>query len=760
MKTVIVRNALLFFFLFPHASIFAQTPQQLQNALAFSRLYGYIKYFHPSDEAASIDWNRFAIYGSGRVSLCKNSKELMEVLDTIFKPIAPSLQLFQVNGNARVNDPVLLSAKKKEYKTIAWQHIGVGTGMAHQNNVYRSARTNRSTVTPSTAPAFAPAFSFLNAQSLQGKAFVFKGRMRLMKGDGQGQLWVRVDKTNGATGFFDNMNDRPVKSKEWATYEINGTIDTNARSIYFGIMLGDKGVLQFDDLSFTVKDGDVWKELYTNSFTESDKGDSSKNLTFKAFPYYRIAIENESSQGIASISSMEKELLNESHDTLFQQHPHVGEYIEKSIGAGITAIIPLALYGTPKQTFPVADTAGLRRLKEALINIPSSDISGNNLYTRLGDLAITWNVFQHFYPYFDVIKTDWNAALEKAVERAYTDKTDIDFHKTLQLMTAQLKDGHVYVNALFSKAFFMPAISWEWLEGQLVITYVSDTSLSIKRGDIVTEINDKTAKHYFSGIDSTISAATTGWLQYKAKTGSLMGEKGSAIKLKILHADNKTDTVTITRETSISQYNAALPKQDSIKLFPNDMTYINIGMASMSTIEKMLPVLKKSKVIICDLRGYPNNNSNFIKYLLHQKDTSRQWMQIPLVIYPDRERIAGWKKMGWELQPTGDRLNAKILFLIDGRAISYAESYMGFIEHYKLATIIGQPTAGTNGNINPFTLPGGYYISWTGMKVLKHDGTTHHGVGIQPNILVNKTIKGVREGRDEFLEKAIEIGSK
>jgi C-terminal processing protease CtpA/Prc len=45
------------------------------------------------------------------------------------------------------------------------------------------------------------------------------------------------------------------------------------------------------------------------------------------------------------------------------------------------------------------------------------------------------------------------------------------------------------------------------------------------------------------------------------------------------------------------------------------------------------------------------------------------------------------------------------------------------------------------------------------MKVLKHDGSRHHGVGILPDVYVNRTIKGVRENRDEFLEKALEIAN-
>jgi C-terminal processing protease CtpA/Prc len=170
-----------------------------------------------------------------------------------------------------------------------------------------------------------------------------------------------------------------------------------------------------------------------------------------------------------------------------------------------------------------------------------------------------------------------------------------------------------------------------------------------------------------------------------------------------------------------------------------------------------MPTLQKSHAIICDLRGYPKSNHQLISHLLKQKDTSSQWMQVAQTIYPDRERIVGWDPHGWNMKPEKPHLDAKIFFIIDGRAISYAESYMGFIENYKLATIIGQPTAGTNGNVNILQLPGYYSITWTGMKVQKHDGSVHHGVGIIPNVFVQKTIKGVREGRDEFLEKALEL---
>ncbi len=82
---------------------------------------------------------------------------------------------------------------------------------------------------------------------------------------------------------------------------------------------------------------------------------------------------------------------------------------------------------------------------------------------------------------------------------------------------------------------------------------------------------------------------------------------------------------------------------------------------------------------------------------------------------------------------------------------------MSFVEGYKLGTIVGQPTAGTNGMVNGFLLLGGYHINFTAMKVVKHDGSQHHGIGIIPDIYVYKTLEGVRLGKDEFLEKAIDV---
>jgi C-terminal processing protease CtpA/Prc len=81
---------------------------------------------------------------------------------------------------------------------------------------------------------------------------------------------------------------------------------------------------------------------------------------------------------------------------------------------------------------------------------------------------------------------------------------------------------------------------------------------------------------------------------------------------------------------------------------------------------------------------------------------------------------------------------------------------MGHVAGHRLGESVGAATAGTNGEVNPFVLPGGFRIAWTGMKVVKHDGSPHHVVGVRATVPVERTLAGVRAGRDEVLEKALE----
>ena len=54
-------------------------------------------------------------------------------------------------------------------------------------------------------------------------------------------------------------------------------------------------------------------------------------------------------------------------------------------------------------------------------------------------------------------------------------------------------------------------------------------------------------------------------------------------------------------------------------------------------------------------------------------------------------------------------------------------------------------------------LPGGLGTVISGLGVYYPDGEETQRIGIVPDIEVKRTIQGVREQRDELLEKAIEL---
>jgi C-terminal processing protease CtpA/Prc len=54
-------------------------------------------------------------------------------------------------------------------------------------------------------------------------------------------------------------------------------------------------------------------------------------------------------------------------------------------------------------------------------------------------------------------------------------------------------------------------------------------------------------------------------------------------------------------------------------------------------------------------------------------------------------------------------------------------------------------------------LPGGLYVSFTGHDVRHADGRQLQRIGLQPQVSVRPTAAGIRAGRDEVLERALEL---
>jgi C-terminal processing protease CtpA/Prc len=290
-----------------------------------------------------------------------------------------------------------------------------------------------------------------------------------------------------------------------------------------------------------------------------------------------------------------------------------------------------------------------------------------------------------------------------------------------------------------------------WVEGQVVVT-VSADSASLRRGDIIVSVDGQFAEEALLERERFISGSPQ-WQRYRSLM-ELGASRDSTPASLVIDRNGTTREAEVARSRRFQLSEFSRP---NVTEFEEGIYYVNLDNAEMSEIDAQMDEIAQAKGVVFDLRGYPNGNHGVIGHLLSQPDTSDGWMHIAQMIYPDQENIVGWRSVGWGLPTLEPHIEGTVVFITDGRAISYAESFMSFIEHYRLAEIVGQPTAGANGNVNPFTIPGGFRVMWTGMKVTKHDGSQHHLIGIQPTIPTERTILGIREGRDELLERALAV---
>jgi len=74
--------------------------------------------------------------------------------------------------------------------------------------------------------------------------------------------------------------------------------------------------------------------------------------------------------------------------------------------------------------------------------------------------------------------------------------------------------------------------------------------------------------------------------------------------------------------------------------------------------------------------------------------------------------------------------------------------------------VIGSTTAGADGNVSYIVLPGGLNTMISGIGVFYPDGKPTQRIGVKIDEVVYPTINGIKQGKDELLDKAIEMLNK
>lgn len=661
----------------------------------------------------------------------------------------------------------------------------------------------------------------LDAAPYRGRRVRYRAWVRSeLAGPGWAGIWLRVDRPNGVTGFFENMEARPIRGRTgWTEYEIRGEVAPDAQAVTVGMLLVGAGQAWLDDAALDagellpppepprpvtergLQNLVAFSRLlgYVRYFHPSDQAAATDWNAFAAAGVRAVEGAPDARRLAAVLDSLFRpvapsltvragavtpaEVAPPAGDSLrvvWWRHYGVGlgnprapmyrserihapaaalpdsapdprRALVVDLGAGVSAVLPLALYADAAGTLPRAATAPPAP--------PASIPTGDDRGTRLAAVALGWNVLQHFYPYFDVVQADWPAELPRALRSAATDAGECSFLRTLRRMVAGLHDGHGGVGHPCEGGRRQAPVVVEAVEGRPTVVGVDSSAAGVRLGDVLLRIDGMPADSLVADAEAQASAATPQYRRAYVYPRLLRG-RDSLVAVTVQRPDGDTATVTLRRLPLQAPPPMERRPEPVAQLRPG-IWYVDLDRVTTAQFRAALPDLERAAGIVFDLRGYPDGLDPlmFFSHLLRDSATSAQWV-IPVTTRPDRADTRWDRRAGWSLGPAAPYLAAPRVFITDGRAISFAESVMGIVEAYRMGEIVGEATAGTNGNVNPLPLPGGYSVGWTGMRVLKHDGSRHHGVGIAPTVPVQRTRAGVAAGRDELLERALEVAAR
>ena len=173
-------------------------------------------------------------------------------------------------------------------------------------------------------------------------------------------------------------------------------------------------------------------------------------------------------------------------------------------------------------------------------------------------------------------------------------------------------------------------------------------------------------------------------------------------------------------------------------------------------INEIMDKFLDKKGLIVDLRCYPSDFIVFSlsRYLLNEKKdfvkfTSGNIKTPGLFTIKNYEnRVGGNNK---------DYFKGKVIILVNEVTQSNAEYTAMALRVAPNAKVLGSTTAGADGNVSDIYLPGNIFTYISGIGVITPEGAETQRIGIVPDIKIEPTIKGIREGKDEVLDRAIEL---
>jgi len=426
------------------------------------------------------------------------------------------------------------------------------------------------------------------------------------------------------------------------------------------------------------------------------------------------------------------------------------------------------------------------------------DMSYPDASYRLLALFRYWNIIQYYFPYKYLIGENWQNVIVEFIPQFINAKNELEYKLTLLKLVACIHDSHAFFcdNTIEKyKGNYMVPLGVSFVEGKAVITdtlidistinypvkivvsfskgkpVMKDTLITVTEKNYPLKIGDIILKVNGESVDKIISER----LAYTS--GSNLPCQLRNIAVDLLRSDTNNVTVsfmrgdrTFTKKISCYHVNPVKRRNNSQKnkpLYQLLSKEKNIGYQYLgSSIGGAIPNFTITKGLIIDLRCYPNTkkikDDRYLQQLFERpikyvKFTSTCLREPGLFKYFEEYYTCNVKN---SLSPDIHFYKGKVIIMVNELTQSKAEFFSMRFRCSPSAIVIGSTTAGADGDISWIPLPGNIKTAMSGIGVYYPDGRETQRVGIVPDIEVKPTIQGVREGRDEVLERAIELITK
>ncbi len=375
-----------------------------------------------------------------------------------------------------------------------------------------------------------------------------------------------------------------------------------------------------------------------------------------------------------------------------------------------------------------------------------------------------WNIIQYYFPYKNLIEENWKEVLSEFIPKFINAQNELAYKLTVLELIARVHDTHANIqgNDTTLANFWgvnVTAIDLKFIDNKAIVAdYYNDElgkQTGLIKGDHIIKINDKPVASIIQERLKYIPASNYP-TQLRDLSTKILRTNDTLINIEFIR-NGKTQTKRIKAYTAkdIDMHKRYQTKDTCFKLLNDEIAYLYLGSIKNSYLPSIFKKIQHTKGLIIDLRCYPSDFIVFTlgKYLLPERTPFARFSN-GSIEHAGRFTFTRNVEIG---QQNKDYYKGKVVILVNETTQSQAEYTTMALRTAPRATVIGSTTAGADGNVSSLYLPGNIKTRISGIGVYYPNKTETQRVGIVPDIKIEPTIQGIKNNRDELLEKAIEL---